>query len=84
VCSTKREVNGRVLACVCERRDNDCGNEAYSLQLHVVCATLPTVQKCVPKNLVLRAFYHVFTARCYASAVLAMGLCLSVSVCHKS
>jgi len=30
----------------------------------------------------------VFTARCYASAVLAMGLCLSVpvclSVCHKS
>ena len=29
-----------------------------------------------------------FTARCYASAVLAMGLCLclsvSVSVCHKS
>ena len=52
MCSTKREVNGRVLACVCERRDNDCGNEAYSLQLHVVCATLPTVQKCVPKNLV--------------------------------
>ena len=29
---------------------------------------------------------YVFTARCYASAVLAMGLCLcpSVSVCHKS
>jgi len=30
----------------------------------------------------------VFTMRCYASAVLAMGLCLSVSVsvsvCHKS
>jgi len=30
----------------------------------------------------------VFTARCYASALLAMGLCLceavSVSVCHKS
>ena len=30
----------------------------------------------------------VFTARCYASAVLAMGLCLcpsvSVSVCYKS
>ena len=28
----------------------------------------------------------VFTARCYASAVLAMGLCLSVCVCvcHKS
>jgi len=27
----------------------------------------------------------VFTARCYVSAVLAMGLrpCLSVSVCHK-
>ena len=27
-----------------------------------------------------------FTARCYASALLAMGLCLSVSVsvCHKS
>ena len=23
----------------------------------------------------------IFTARCYASAVLAMGLCLSVSVC---
>jgi len=33
-------------------------------------------------------FHTVFTARCYASAVLAMGLCLSVSVsvcvCHKS
>jgi len=29
---------------------------------------------------------QVFTARCYASTVLAMGLCLSVcpSVCHKS
>ena len=25
----------------------------------------------------------VFTARCYASAVLAMSLCPSVSVCHK-
>jgi len=25
--------------------------------------------------------YTVFTARCYASAVLAMGLCLSVCVC---
>ena len=25
-----------------------------------------------------------FTARCYASAVLAMGLCLCLSVCHKS
>jgi len=25
--------------------------------------------------------YCIFTARCYASAVLAMGLCLSVSVC---
>ena len=25
--------------------------------------------------------HSVFTARCYASAVLAMGLCLSVSVC---
>ena len=28
-------------------------------------------------------FTVVFTARCYASAVLAMGLCLSVCVCHK-
>jgi len=29
---------------------------------------------------------NIFTARCYASAVLAMGLCLSVCVCvcHKS
>jgi len=31
--------------------------------------------------------YFLFTARCYASAVLAMGLCLSVfvsaHVCHK-
>jgi len=26
----------------------------------------------------------VFTARCYASAVLAMGLCLSVSVTSRS
>jgi len=26
----------------------------------------------------------VFTARCYASAVLAMGLCLCLSVGHKS
>jgi len=26
----------------------------------------------------------IFTARCYASAVLAMGLCLCLSVCHKS
>ena len=25
----------------------------------------------------------VFTARCYASAVLAMGLCLSVCVCVR-
>jgi len=25
----------------------------------------------------------IFTARCYASAVLAMGLCPSVCVCHK-
>ena len=30
------------------------------------------------------SLYLVFTARCYACAVLAMGLCLSVSVCHKS
>ena len=31
-------------------------------------------------------FSHVFTARCYASAVLAMALCPSVRVrvCHKS
>jgi len=28
--------------------------------------------------------FTVFTARCYASAVLAMGLCLCLSVCHKS
>ena len=27
-------------------------------------------------------YWHIFTVRCYASAVLAMGLCLSV--CHKS
>ena len=27
--------------------------------------------------------FVVFTARCYASAVLAMGLCLSVSVCVR-
>ena len=26
----------------------------------------------------------LFTALCYASAVLAMGLCPSVCVCHKS
>ena len=26
----------------------------------------------------------IFTARCYASAILAMGLCLCLSVCHKS
>ena len=26
-------------------------------------------------------FANIFTARCYASAVLAMGLCPSVSVC---
>ena len=39
----------------------------------------------------MRLYFTVFTARCYASApsaVLAMGLCLSVSVyvcvCHKS
>ena len=31
-----------------------------------------------------KKLYIVFTARCYACAVLAMGLCLSVSVCHKS
>ena len=40
-----------------------------------------------PGRLTLRFTVHlVFTARCYASAVLAMGLCLclSVSVCHKS
>ena len=32
------------------------------------------------------AIFVIFTARCYASAVLAMGLCLSVCVCvcHKS
>jgi len=34
------------------------------------------------------AFALVFTARCYASAVLAMGLCpcpsVRLSVCHKS
>ena len=32
------------------------------------------------------SFSNIFTARCYASAVLAMGLCpsVSVSVCHKS
>ena len=32
----------------------------------------------------IKARKVIFTARCYASAVLAMGLCLSVSVCHKS
>ena len=31
-----------------------------------------------------KKLYIVFTARCYACAVLAMGLCLSVSVYHKS
>ena len=29
----------------------------------------------------LRTFSFIFTARCYASAVLAMGLCLCLSVC---
>jgi len=29
----------------------------------------------------INASGRVFTARCYASAVLAMGLCLSVGVC---
>ena len=29
----------------------------------------------------MHQFTTVFTARCYASAVLAMGLCLSVCVC---
>jgi len=33
----------------------------------------------IPNNVTKRA--QVCTARCYASAVLAMGLCLSVSVC---
>ena len=28
--------------------------------------------------------FWIFTARCYASAVLAMGLCLCLSLCHKS
>jgi len=30
---------------------------------------------------IARVVRAIFTARCYASAVLAMGLCLSVSVC---
>ena len=34
-----------------------------------------------PQSLALFNFRLVFTARCYASAVLAMGLCLSVCVC---
>jgi len=28
--------------------------------------------------------HSVFTVGCYASAVLAVGLCTSVSICHKS
>jgi len=35
----------------------------------------------------LQGLWMLFTARCYASAILAMGLCpclsVSVSVCHK-
>jgi len=36
----------------------------------------------VPKIQGVHCMKSVFTARCYASAVLAMGLC--PSVCHKS
>jgi len=35
------------------------------------------------KNFAATVTLNVFTARCYAIAVLAMGLCPSVSVCHK-
>jgi len=50
---------------------------AYVCWLYVILFNLlfPVFQKI---SLML-----VFTARCYASAVLAMGLCLSVSVCVR-
>ena len=32
----------------------------------------------------IMALSRISTARCYACALLAIGLCLSVSVCHKS
>ena len=51
------------------------------------CAKHLTVESCTVIYAAKQS-YLVFTARCYASAVLAMGLCLSVSiclsVCHKS
>ena len=49
-------------------------SSSSSLCCHVFCYV------CIFDLVVL----HLFTTRCYASAVLAMGLCLSVCVCHKS
>ena len=42
--------------------------------------------KCQSNDISTNIYANIFTARCYASAVLAMALCLSVrpSVCHKS
>ena len=49
--------------------------------------TFQNVPNILTSTGVSQAVVPVFTARCYASAVLAMGLCLSVSVsvsvCHK-
>jgi len=41
-----------------------------------------SVRKKIPSAWSIANITSVFTARCYASAVLAMGLC--PSVCHKS
>ena len=55
-------------------------NESVHTARSAVCNSLPTT---VLNNIDSVA---VFTARCYASAVLAMGLCLCLClcVCHKS
>jgi len=54
--------------------------KVLGMAVHVLCWRLGHTQRqCSPSVLTL-----VFTARCYASAVLAMGLYPSVSVCHKS
>ena len=58
------------------------GHGAEQKQLLVICFCCIILLSVSFSNVI-----SIFTARCYASAVLAMGLCLSVNIptlCHNS
>jgi len=59
----------------------------YGLPLPLFKTRINLCQNCkvsFKKSATAEEIGCIFTTRCYASAVVAMGLCPSVCVCHKS